>query len=69
MERKVEILFVSVSVFDQFEFYNIESLNQLRGGFIFFICFFKVTEYDFNNFSSLNKDRDLKFEIIVIYCG
>ena len=69
MERKVEIPSVSVSAFDQLEPYNTESLNQLRGGFTSLTCPFKVTEYDFNNPSSLNKDRDLKFEITATHCG
>lgn len=53
----------SGSILDQLEPYNTECLNRLRGGFKALSCPFKVTEYDFNNPSSLNKERNISFEI------
>ena len=48
---------------DQLEPYSTECLNRLRGGFKALSGPFKVTEYDFNNPSSLNKERNVSFEI------
>ena len=53
----------SGSILDQLEPYNTECLNRLRGGFKALSCPFKVTEYDFNNPSSLNKERNISLEI------
>ncbi|KAJ7385749.1 protein-arginine omega-N symmetric methyltransferase [Desmophyllum pertusum] len=53
----------SSGIRDQLEPYSTECLNRLRGGFIPLSHPFKVTEYDFNNPDSFNKDRNLSFEI------
>ena len=62
MEQTSEML-ASGNVCDQLEPYNTECLNSLRGGFRPLSCPFKVTEYDFNDPSSLHEDRNLHFEI------
>lgn len=48
---------------DRLEPYSTECLNRLRGGFTPLSCPFKVTEYDFNDPSFLNKERNLNFTI------
>lgn len=62
MEQKSEAA-SSGCIRDQLEPYSTECLNRLRGGFKALSCPFKVTEYDFNNPSSLNKERNVSFEI------
>lgn len=62
MEQKSEAA-SSECIRDQLEPYSTECLNRLRGGFKALSCPFKVTEYDFNNPSSLNKERNISFEI------
>ena len=62
MEQKSETA-SSGSVQDQLEPYSTECLNKLRGGFKALSCPFKVTGYNFNNPSSLNKTRNISFEI------
>lgn len=62
MEQNSEMM-SSGNVGDQLEPYNTECLNSLRGGFTPLCCPFKVTEYDFNDPSSLCEDRNLHFEI------
>lgn len=62
MEQKSEAA-SSGCICDQLEPYSTECLNRLRGGFKALSCPFKVTEYDFNNPSSLNKERNVSFEI------
>lgn len=62
MEQKSEAA-SSECIHDQLEPYSTECLNRLRGGFKALSCPFKVTEYDFNNPSSLNKERNVSFEI------
>lgn len=62
MEQKSEAA-SSGCIRDQLEPYSTECLNRLRGGFKALSCPFKVTEYDFNNPSSLNKERNISFEI------
>lgn len=62
MEQKPEAT-SSGYMCDQLEPYSTECLNRLRGGFTALSCPFKVTEYDFNNPSSFNKERNISFEI------
>lgn len=62
MEQKSEAT-SSGYMCDQLEPYSTECLNRLRGGFTALSCPFKVTEYDFNNPSSFNKERNISFEI------
>jgi len=62
MEQKSEAT-TSGYMCDQLEPYSTECLNRLRGGFTALSCPFKVTEYDFNNPSSFNKERNISFEI------
>ena len=59
----------SKNAWDQVEPYNTECLSSLRGGFTPLSCPFKVTEYDFNNPSSLHEDRNLHLEIPAIHDG
>ena len=69
MEQKTETSSGSVNVCDQLEPYSTECLNRLRGAFTPLSCPFKVTEYNFNNPSSLNKDRNLSFEVTATHDG
>jgi len=62
MEQKSETA-SSGSTLEKVEPYSTECLNRLRGGFKALSCPFRVTEYDFNNPSSLNKERNISFEI------
>lgn len=62
MEQNSEMM-SSGNVGNQLEPYNTECLNSLRGGFTPLCCPFKVTEYDFNDPSTLSEDRNLYFEI------
>ena len=62
MDQKSETA-PSGSTLDQLEPYSTECLNRLRGGFKALSYPFKVTEYDFNNPSSLNKERNISFQI------
>ena len=62
MDQKSETA-SSGSTLDQLEPYSTECLNRLRGGFKALSYPFKVTEYDFNNPSSLNKERNISFQI------
>ena len=62
MEQKSETA-SSGSIQDQLEPYSTECLNRLRGGFKALSCPFRVTEYNFNNPSSLHKERSASFEI------
>ena len=59
----------SKNICNQLEPYSTECLNNLRGGFIPLCHPFKVTEYNFNNPSSLYDDRKLHFEVLATNDG
>lgn len=62
MEQKTKVT-SSINVWDQLEPYNTECLNNLRGGFTLLSSPFKVAEFNFNDPSSLCRERDLHLEI------
>ena len=62
MEQNSEVM-PSGNVGDQLEPYNTECLNGLKGGFTPLCCPFKVSEYDFNDPSTLCEDRNVYFKI------
>ena len=70
MEQKSEMVpSGGTCIRDQLEPYSTECLNRLRGVFTPLSSPFKVTEYDFNNASSLTKKRNLSFAIPAICDG